>query len=216
MKVAISRLFENENDFVCELKKMIAHSGVRVRQNFYWPILQNGILIDLVVPGPCSSNPILFAIECKAYQNQQALQNALGKCMIAHQISPGRASVCLCIPTDDPLWQHTGFDLLELLKAYKITMLNEKTIVEHIHNTKLNAAFDSLPLPHKPKSEWAGAEAWRKASPNYPPIQRPMEVLVTDQKLVRKATREKEREARREANETLREEWRRVWSAANG
>ena len=212
MKVKVKRLFRDEADFVRELKRIITEAGVYVRRNQHWHTWEKGVFIDLAVPGPDHLDPILFAIECKAYTGQQALQNAIGKCMIAHRIAPGRVSVCLCLPSDDRTWQHSGlFDLRDLCDAYQIALLNEKTVVEHIQRTKLTDAFNSLPKPPVRKErEWAGAEMWKRIIQSQPPVQRPMEVWVTDHKQVRKSVRDKERALRREANKEWGEKWRRV------
>src|ERR1041384_6478331 len=146
MKTKVKRLFRDEDDFVRELEQLITGSGVRVRRNFHWPILQHGVFIDLAVPGPSCLDPILFGIECKAYKGQQALQNAIGKCLITHRIAPGRISVCLCLPSDDRTL-NVAFGLRNLCDAYQIALLNEKTVVEHIQKTKLTEAFNSLPKP---------------------------------------------------------------------
>jgi len=70
MRVKVKRLFRDGADFVRELKKTIIGSGVHVRVNHHWPIFANGVFIDLAVPDPSRLDPILFAIECKAYKGQ--------------------------------------------------------------------------------------------------------------------------------------------------
>jgi len=207
MKVKVKRLCRDEADFVRELKRIIMEASVHVRRNQHWHTWETGVFIDLAVPGPTRLDPILFAIECKAYTGQQALQNAIGKCMIAHRIAPGRVSVCLCLPSDDRTWQHSGlFDLRDLCDTYQIALLNEKTVVEHIQRTKLTDAFNTLPKPPV-REPWAGLEIWNKG---VPPVQRPMEVWVTDQKQVRKSVRDKERALRRESDKEWGERMRRV------
>jgi hypothetical protein len=211
MKTKVKRLFWNEDDFVRELEKAITQSGVHVRRNHHWQILEKGIFIDLAVPGSSFLDPILFAIECKAYKGQQAIQNAFGKCMMAHRIVPGRISVCLCLPSDDRIWELLDLGLRDICDAYQIALLNEKNVIEHIHNTKLTEAFNSLPKPPSPQvSKWEWAGLLKSAFDASPPVQRPVEVLVTDPKQVRKAKREAELVARREANET----WKKLWADA--